>query len=359
MHDDIYVNGVGVNSKFGHTLDTYWNALFNNKNRRLSPDVLDIERYNSHYTEYLIDMCIQPILNIVRGTNMDIEVNKNNCVVIGTGMGLADEFLHKENVKFNHMSQLKKKIKNILGTKWKIIIIANACCAGAQAVAYGGDLIKTGAYDNVIAGGAEAFSTITYGGFRRLNSIDADGCRPFDKKRNGINVGDGAVFFLLQKNKSHTSCCKILGSATTNDAYHIVAPSPDGVQASKAIEKAIATANIGHSSIDAVVAHGTGTKVNDQIESRILFDIFGAVDVTAPKGKIGHTGGASGAFGILTAIAMLKYQKIPYIINLKEKDETIKVNVVHKKAVKKPLKNILVNSFAFGGTNTVLVCGAV
>lgn len=367
-HRDAYVTGVGVISKLGNTIEDYWNELnkddtsekqticVNNINTKISADIVSAKKYERNFIEYFLEICCEAINHAIKDAGI-ILTEQNGCIIVGTGMGIADAFISLQDQPPDFMSQLETKIQNRIKANIKVITIANACCAGAQAIAYAYDLLNTGEYNFVIAGGVEAFSYITYCGFKRLNSIDDTGCKPFDKNRKGIHVGDGAVFFVLKSQKSNPSYCKLLGQAVTIDAYHVVSPEPGGIQISRAIRQALARANAATSEIDAVIAHGTGTKLNDFIEAKVLYEIFEKINVIAPKGKIGHTGGASGAFGLLTAICTLKYQCFPHIVNLNEFDESMEINPVMFRSKNQIVKNLIVNCFAFGGTNTVLVCG--
>ena len=352
--NNVYINGISVLSKHGTAPDLYWKNL----NTAESGDsILSHEKkdYRDPEEEF-IDICTAAIKMAARDAAIRPD-KSDGCIVIGTGMGLSDMFLYKEALPPSYLSQLKSKVTSALGDSLPVILMANACCAGAQAIAYGYDLLKTGTCQYVIAGGAEVYSHIMHGGFKRLCAMDETGCKPFDKNRKGIAMGEGASFFVLQTTPSSNPYGKILGTAVTSDAYHTVTPEPEGYQIKRVILQALEQACITKSQVDAVVAHGTGTLLNDRIEAEILYEMFGAIDVTAPKGKIGHTGGASGAFGLLTAVCCLTHQQLPHIVNLTTADESVKVKPVAGKPKNKKIQHILVNAFALGGTNTALICG--
>lgn len=364
----VYITGIGIQSKLGNTLTDFWHGInqdwiqekqsltIHHHKKEILADMTSHTMYEENYEEYFLNMCYEAIVSAIHNAKISL-TNQEGCIILGTGMGMSDECLKGVNVADAFMSQLACKIQKRLQTKLKVIIIANACCAGAQSIAYAYDLLRVHGYDFIIAGGIEAFSYITYCGFKRLNAIDNTGCKPFDTNRKGIYVGDGAVFYVLRNTNIDGSYCKILGQAVTSDAYHIVAPKPDGSHIYRAISQALHKAKKQQHDIDVIVAHGTGTRLNDRIEGHVIYELFGNIDVTAPKGKIGHTGGASGAFGLLTALCALEFQCIPYIVNLNEQDKTIKFKGRMYKKKHKTINNVLVNCFAFGGTNTVLVCG--
>lgn len=356
------ITGVGVNSPFGNTLERFWKSVVWGE-RPLKESSF---YYFSHedetsdwYEKNFSNVCIATVLDALADAGLE-KSEKQGCLILGSGMGISDIFLAEDQLGHPNPFQMKKKLVKSLevqtGMQWHISINANACCAGAQAIAYGFDLVCSGRYDFVVAGGIEVESKIMQNGFRRLNGIDEECCRPFDKNRKGIQVGEGAAFFVIQKNGSQ-KYGEILGQAVTNDAYHIVAPRPGGKYIQNAMELALKRANRKPKEIDAVVAHGTGTKKNDAIEAQVLGQIFPNAYVTAPKSVIGHTGGASGAFGLLTALGILRYQEIPPIHHLVQLDEGITIRAVQKNAKKLMIRNVLVDCFAFGGTNTVLLCG--
>lgn len=358
----VSITGIGISSPYGSTLERFWLSLVSGE-RPIEDSSLNHLRYENEssgdYEASFLNSCTTAVFDAFWDARLD-KMEKNGCLILGTGMGISDIFLMEKQAVFSNYSKLKAKLEKHLqeqtAIQWRIIVIANACCAGAQAIAYGFDLVRSGRYDFVVAGGIEGESKIMQNGFLRLNAIDEECCRPFDKNRKGIRIGEGAAFFVLQRNERQ-AYGEILGQAVTNDAYHVVSPRPDGKLVQNAIELALKRADKKPADIDVVVAHGTGTKKNDAIEAQVLDRIFKNVYVTAPKSVIGHTGGASGAFGLLTALGMLRYQAIPPIHHLEQLDENMNLHVVQKEPKKMKIGKVLVDCFAFGGTNTAFLCG--
>jgi 3-oxoacyl-[acyl-carrier-protein] synthase II len=361
INNKVYITGLGIVSEHGNTLEEFWNSL-NTKENVISKNYSFHANYDynnfTFYEENFLNMCVEAVNSAYKDANIN-SYDKNGCIIIGTGMGLSDTFLYSGNLEVDFMSKLKDKLEKKLDDYMKvhIIITANACCAGAQAIAYGYSLMQAGKYDYVLAGGAEAYSIITNSGFLRINCIDTTGCKPFDKSRKGIQVGAGTAFFMLQNQNYGKIYGEILAQAVTSDAYHVVSPEPTGRFAKKAIMEVVNRAGISSDDIDAVIAHGTGTYLNDSIEACILEQVCKKADVTAPKGSIGHSGGASGAFGILAAIGMLHYQEVPPVNNLEQIDEAFNINLIKGAAKQKDIGKVLIDCFAFGGTNTVLLLG--
>ena len=352
MHNpEIYINGIGVLSPYGDSLASFWSAL-------LQPFAPAHANQTNFVQSDFIDLCVQAVKKTMEDCRTTVWRESGGCLLLGTGMGLAGSYLSPSISNSSCKQLLKDRLLSQFGVNLEVIILTNACCAGAQAISYGYDLLKSGRYSYVIAGGVEPPSEITTNGFKRLNSLDNACCKPFDKNRKGIVPGVGAALFFLQTEQTDTSYCRLCGHATTNDAYSIVAPDPSGTWAALAITTALDEANLLPDEIDAVVAHGTGTKTNDQVESEILYRIFGAIDTAAPKSVTGHTGGASGAFGVLTAAGALYNQQLPAISTLTELDPMVRIcPLTHPK--QKIIRHVLVDTFAFGGTNTVLICGGL
>lgn len=351
MDKGIAITGIGVSSPFGTTPAEIWDGFNVNK-----PET-DVEKWNAgkRSEDDFFTMGKAAVERAVTDSGADPDP-KRTCLLVGSGMGLADALLGQSDVPDDFLAGGFSKLAHCVSPKIPVQYMGNACCAGAQAVAYACDLIKAGEYDTVIAGGIDAFSYIAYSGFKRLCALDPKGCRPFDRNRKGISVGEGAAFFVFQHKNIRRVRGRVLGCGVTNDAYHVVSPEPSGTQASRAILLALEKAGLTSGDIDAVVAHGTGTKQNDALEARILYSLFGRVKVTAPKGLLGHTGGASGAFNLLTALECLKRQALPPIKNLLNEDEDLGIHLVRREE-KCRLNYILADCFAFGGTNTAILCG--
>ncbi|MFZ5351482.1 MAG: beta-ketoacyl-[acyl-carrier-protein] synthase family protein [Bacillota bacterium] len=378
--NEIYVTGIGVVSAFGDTIEDFEAGLRLREKMlgkidhfeyagvdhptAISAKSLQVHKDPHRRIVYLGENALKSALNNWSG---DISRYKKIGFVLGSGLGFTDQlyYIDENNYERNYLSTLAEQISKQCNLQCESIYIGNACCAGSQAISYGMDLLEMGSYDLIIAGGIDILSQMAYAGFTRLNSIDPDGCRPFDKNRKGISVGEGAVFFILEKQSSVNGqqikkYCNLAGSGITNDAYHIVQMKKSGEGIKNAISSALHEAQIMKNEVDLVIAHGTGTLLNDKVESQVLTEYFGSdlenMLITNPKGSIGHTGGASGAFGLLMAIISLNTGIVEPIANLKEIDPDCKIPVVKDVSIKHNLHTAIVNAFAFGGTNVVLVC---
>jgi 3-oxoacyl-(acyl-carrier-protein) synthase len=377
---DVCISGVGIVSVFGDTLDDFIKGINNDKSE--STYITDehilkniqIPVFKASFqTEFedpesrILSMGKKAICDALKDRNSDHLPNINRiCLIVGSGMGFVDQFYYDENKRSepDYFGSLAEKLSEITELNCEAIYIGNACAAGSQAISYGMDLLKSNRYDLVIAGGIDILSQAAYAGFLRLNAIDSDGCKPFDRRRKGIAIGEGTVFYVLERRNcielNGNIYCSLPGSGVTCDAYHIVQMNPDGKEAIRAMDQALSFSGFEKKDVDLIVAHGTGTTQNDKIESQMINKYFekhtNDMYVTAPKGAIGHTGGASGAFGVLVAIGAIITGIIPPVCNLEEPDPEYNVSLVSKCDFKYEVKLAMVNAFAFGGTNVVILC---
>lgn len=376
----VLITGIGTVTPFGNTLNEFFEGL---KNKRKVQGNISLFRKYKVKNPIGIEICLPQsceipeerilylgecaISSAIDDWGGNITKIKRVGLILGSGLGLADHLQEDLNPLDNleYLSSLGEKLTERLGIICEVINISSACSAGSQAISYGRDLLLAGCLDLVIAGGVDMLSQMAYAGFLRLNAIDLDGCKPFDKNRKGITVGEGAAFFIIERVQDALArrskiYCSLVGAGVTNDAYHVVQPNQDGVEIKRAMDQALKTTGRDKSEIDLIVAHGTGTYLNDKTESNIIYDYFGKylsnMYVTAPKGAIGHTGGASGAFGVLAAIGSIMYNIVPPVLNLEEIDPACRIPIVYGKYIECAVNTVMINSFAFGGTNVVLVC---
>ena len=257
--------------------------------------------------------------------------------------------------------------------------VSTACSSGADAIVDGMRMMRLGEVDAMVVGGAEAqLVRLTLAGFRNMGAISPCGIsRPFDARRDGFVMGEGAGVLLLEdaevaERRGAPILGEILGYGVTNDSYNIVAPDPKGRGAVRALRRAIEDAELTTADIDYVNAHGTGTTVNDRSETLALKEVFGElakeVPVSSLKSSIGHLIGAAGAVEVGATLGALQRRLLPPTLNYEVPDEGLDLDYVPRRA--RPLAEpggngtgrqpiALSNSFGFGGHNCVLaVAGA-
>jgi 3-oxoacyl-[acyl-carrier-protein] synthase-1 len=226
----------------------------------------------------------------------------------------------------------------------------------------GARLIKNNILDRVIVGGVDALTTFTLNGFNSLMILDRQPCRPFDETRSGLNLGEGAGFLVLEserilEKKDKKIYCEVKGYGNACDAFHQTASSPEGDGAKLAMLKALETARLSPADISYINAHGTGTPNNDLSEGKAIENVFGssAPFFSSTKSFTGHTLGASGAIEAVLSVLAIEHNLIFPNLNFSKQMNELKIAPVNRLMKNIEVKNVLSNSFGFGGNNTSLI----
>lgn len=242
--------------------------------------------------------------------------------------------------------------------------VVMACASGAASIALGADVIRAGATPLVLAGGVDAITRICFMGFNALKLLDPEPCRPFDRGRRGMSIGEGAAFLVLEdadhcRARGARALGELLGAGMTTDAHHVTAPHPEGEGMIRAMVDAIADSGRVPGDIGYVNAHGTGTPQNDRVEALALVRVFGegGVLVSSTKSLVGHTMAAAGSMEAAATLLSLQHGLIPPTANLRDPDPEVPFDCVPGAARPVELPAALSNSFGFGGQNVSLVFG--
>ena len=244
--------------------------------------------------------------------------------------------------------------------------ITTACSSSATSIGYGADLIKTGQAKAVLCGGSDAMSELTFGGFNSLKAMDPSPCKPFDRRRAGMSLGEGAAILILEDleeamKRGAKIYAEFLGYGIGGEAYHITAPEPNGITEARIMKEAIEEGGITLDQVDYINAHGTGTPLNDKVETLAIKNAFGkraySIPVSSIKSMVGHCLGSAGAIEAVASVLSIIDQFIPPTIHHQEGDEDCDLDYVPGKARDMEVNVILSNSFAFGGNCTTLVLG--
>ncbi len=256
-----------------------------------------------------------------------------------------------------------KCIADYLHSSGFISTINTACSSSANAIMLGTKLIKSGRAKRVLVGGSDPLTKFSLNGFNSLMIYDNEACKPFDSKRNGLNLGEAGAFLVLESEEvcgEKNKLAEVLGYANRNDAFHASASSPDGEGAFLSMQKAIEMANIDIADIDFVHAHGTATLNNDQTEIIALKRIFAdrIPYFASSKSYIGHTLGAAGAVNSIFSILVINNSFLFKNINYKHsvEDEISPVSTTIKDI---NINIVMSNAFGFGGNNTSLIFGKI
>jgi len=302
------------------------------------------------------------------GYQRDYLKSKRVGVCMGTTVGssLNNEEFYREYRDGKHpdMAPIRRflrsnpasSIAREFETNGPIQTIVNACASGTDALGVGASWIKAGLCDLVIAGGSDELCRVTYNGFISLMITDSMPCKPFDRDRNGLNLGEGAAVTILERASDETAkpLCYIAGYGSACDAYHLTAPKPDGSGLKNAHQAAFRSCKIKPSDIGFINAHGTGTKDNDNVETLVISELMPQTPFFSTKGYTGHTLGAAGAIEAALTIECLNRQKVPASIGFENAAETASVKPV---ACNKDISchTAISQSVAFGGNNSVLI----
>jgi 3-oxoacyl-[acyl-carrier-protein] synthase II len=238
-----------------------------------------------------------------------------------------------------------------------------ACSASAQAIGESLDLIRAGRVDAVVCGGGEA-AVADMKALSTRNDDPEGASRPFDARRDGFVMGEGAATLVLEERegalrRGATVLAELLGYGATSDAYHMTQPHPDGDGAARAMRAALGDAGMGAASVGYVNAHGTSTPPNDRIETVALKSVFGesVPAVSSTKSMTGHTLGAAGALEAAVCVQALQHRTLPPTINQEETDPDCDLDYVANVARPADFDVAMTNSFGFGGHNAALVFG--
>ena len=393
----VVVTGLGVVSSLGIGWQEFWKNLLAGKSGISEVTAFDTSRHDIH------------LAGEVKGFNPDDFINHNkkkglplaskfaiaaSCLALSDA-GLSDKELRRHSAgvalgtTMGEIQVVEQMVKHFYITKkgfnairalmypcglipgnvaqyFKMrgqnIILANACAAGNFAIGHGFDLIKNGSADYMLTGGVDVLSRIAFSGFGRLFAMSKDKCRPFDKNRNGMMLGEGAGVLVLESLKNALQrgvkiYAEVLGYGVSCDANHMTHPLVSGVE--KAVRKSLRNSNIEASEIDYISAHGTGTTENDKAECQVFRNVLGerlsSVPVSSVKSMLGHSMGAAAALEAIVCCLGIAQSKIPPTINYEEKDPECDIDCVPNVSRKHPVKIALNNSQAFGGNNCCLV----
>ena len=248
-----------------------------------------------------------------------------------------------------------------IGALGPVATLSTACSAGAMAILAAAELIEQGEADLMLAGAGDSLSRLTLNGFGSLLLLDPNGCRPFDARRTGISLGEGAAMLVIEAEETAVArgakiLARLAGWGASCDAFHATAPQAEGRGALAAMKRALECSGLQPSEIDFVSAHGTATPDNDAMETRALKQLFGdrIPPFASVKRFFGHTLAASGAIKAVLAVQSLREQTVPGTLGFEVADEKLGLEPVREFRAQ-PVSRILSNSFGFGGNNVALV----
>jgi 3-oxoacyl-[acyl-carrier-protein] synthase II len=235
-------------------------------------------------------------------------------------------------------------------------VIANACASGTNAIGHAFQCVRSGRYERVLTGGYDALSELVFVGFDSLQASTPEKCRPFDRDRSGMVLGEGAAILALEnldaaRARGANILGEVIGYGISTDNFHLTQPNPSGIAARQAMERALINAGISADAVDYINAHGTATPLNDAAEGRAIRELFGRAPVSSTKSMMGHSLGAAGAIEAIVCLLALQHQFLPPNINFRAADEDVDLAIVGNESRPATLRTAMSNSFGFGGTN--------
>ncbi len=402
----VVVTGMGVITPVGNDLDTFWNNLKNgvcgiDKIGRfdasrlkvsLDAEVKGFEPKSCYDTMQEIrksDLFMQYAMGaakqaVEQSGILESDLDKERFgVYIGSGIGGINTTIRETNklaekgpemvspffvpMMISNMAAGAVSIK--FGTKGPTLPVVTACATSTHTIGEAYRAIKHGYADAIIAGGSEAsINELAMAGFVNCQALNLaenpdEGSLPFDKRRGGFVMGEGAGILILEeyeraKKRGAKILAEVVGYGNTADAYHITAPDPEGDGAIRAIKNTVKEAGISDDNEIYINAHGTGTHLNDAMETKAIKAVFGKkaydIHVSSTKSMTGHMMGATGAVEAIASVLALKDGIIPPTINYKEKDEECDLDYTPNEAVEADIEYAISTSLGFGGHNACI-----
>ena len=272
----------------------------------------------------------------------------------GTGTLPADYHYAETQNTFS----LGEFVRRYLQLKGPASVVSCACSSSAKVFGAAARMIAAGVCDAAVVGGTDSLCLTTLYGFHSLGLTSREPCRPYDADRDGISIGEGAGFALLERvARPAAGDNLLLGVGESSDAYHMSTPHPEGLGAKLAMERALKSARLRPEDIDYVNLHGTATKTNDASEDKAVFDLFGrGTPCSSTKGATGHLLGAAGITEAIISLLAVNHSFLPGSANTRNVDPALKCDYLLENRNAR-VRRALSNSFGFGGNNCSLVLG--
>lgn len=368
MNKPVYIVNDHILSPLGTDSESNWDSLLKGKsgiamidpmfpaeNKIYGARLSSVPQIDSEATK-LENMFLFSLQTIISKANINPSQDRL-LLILSTAKGnidlLDDQTVAKDRIR---MSAMALFLKNKLGLKHQPLIVSNACVSGLLAIQTATLYIKQGLVDHVIVSGGDLFSKFTLSGFYAFKALSAEICKPFDKHRDGINLGEGVGSLVLTASPKELKAAyhiEVSGVGSSNDANHISGPSRDGSGLALAIKKALKKTVV--EKIDFINAHGTGTLYNDNMES-LAFQGLGlsSVPLNSFKAYYGHTLGAAGVIETIIGIRSLLNSTIVKSLGYTESGTDGMVNVASE-TISEKMSCFLKTASGFGGCNAALM----
>ena len=406
----VVVTGIGTINPLGNSVETSWNPLINSKSGISKITKFDVNNYPCKIAGSIEDSLINDEIVSSRerrkidrfitlgliaaneaindsGFILDDESSFRSGVIVGSGIGGLDTIYKNSSILDNQgirkispffiPSSLINLLSGHISIKYNLkgpnSSPVTACATGTHAIGDSFTIIKNNKADLMVCGGAEAaICPLGISGFSAARALcdtyndqPEKGSRPWDKDRSGFVMGEGAGILVFEeyehaKKRNANIYGEVKGYGMSGDAFHITKPSEDGNGGYRAMEMALQESRLNKDQIEYVNAHGTSTQVGDTVELSAVEKLFGSnknLFMSSNKSAIGHLLGAAGAVEAVFSFKTLQTKTLPPTLNLDNPDTNSFINLIPHTSIFKPVKNIISNSFGFGGTNASLIFG--
>lgn len=376
MKKEIYITDYNCITPLGFDVDSNWEALLAGKSGvalhkiidnqdAFYASVIDSEKLdkefrrvftgNIHFEftrlEKMLLLSIKPLVEkhtVTENTAFILSTTKGNISLLKNQAELPDGV---------YLSQLAQKIADFFGFKTKPIVVSNACVSGVMAIAVAKNMIQAGRYKDAFVIAGDEITEFVISGFNSFQAIGSEPCKPYDKNRNGINIGEAAAaaYITSEPSENEKFRFKVLGDSAINDANHISGPSRTGDGLYGSIKNAMMEAHISAEEIDFISAHGTATLYNDEMEA-IAFHRMDLqnIPLNSMKGYYGHCLGASGLLESIISMESALHSTLIPSKNFEETGVTQPLNIIRENQTSE-IKYILKTASGFGGCNAAVV----
>jgi len=390
----IAVTGIGAITPLGNNAHSTWTAMLSGKNGIKEITLFDASDFNCKYAGQVSGLWEDlgedfgktgaPRIECAkiqgRGTRLAVcaadmafqnaglgfsNISRSRIgVCIGSAMG--DLSLLENAPSQSPLGRIASGVASALGVEGPCTEISAACASGNYAIAHGAELLRSNAVDAVLVGGAEPISKILQATFTRHNHEAERVCRPFDLNRKGVVLGEGAGVLVLEtlehaRKRNVPIIAELLGYGLSSDAHHMTSPHPKGLGAEAAMLQALDSAGISYDAVDYINAHGTGTPLNDRIETAAIKNVFGKkayeIPASSTKSMTGHAMGAASAIEAVVCCMVIQNGVIPPTINYQHPDPECDLDYVANHCRRKEVNIALSNAFGIGGSNASVIFG--
>jgi 3-oxoacyl-[acyl-carrier-protein] synthase II len=387
----IWITGVGVTSSLGLTARETFDRLVQGERGLSRIDAFDVEGQRAALGAQVRGVAVPPgdawsrttafahraAKEALDAAGLSPKSARVGLIVGGTTAGMLENELRVAAImsgklplapipelRSHPLSSATDALDEAIGPFARVRNVASACSSGVTALALAMAWLLEDEIDAVVAGGTDGLCRLTLSGFNALSAIDPEPCRPFDANRRGLNLGEGAGFLVLEradfaKKRGRTPIAELAGAALAAEAHHITNPESEGKTAARVMREALHRANVTPAEVDYVNAHGTGTPLNDAMESKAIASVMGAeterVWVSSSKAQIGHTLAAAGAIEAAISAMCVREKILPPTAGLASPDPACNVRLLRESVRMDRVRAVVSNSFGFGGMDGAVV----